>query len=76
MFNHRMRKSLILIGGNGEFGKRITTRFAKPLFKRWQVFSIDSQENADATANFVIEDLHKFSESGDEAEPVINQRVL
>lgn len=57
MFNHRLRKSLILIGGNGEFGQKITARFAKPLLKRWQVFCIDSKENSDATANFVLEDL-------------------
>ena len=71
MINHRMRKSLLLIGGSGEFGQKITTRFAKPWFKRWQVFCIDSKPNPDATANFVIEDLHKFTES-EEAEPVLN----
>ena len=60
LFNHRFRKSLILIGGSGEFGQKITTRFAKPLLKRWQVFNIDSKPNPDATANFVIEGLHDF----------------
>ena len=63
--NHRFRKSLILIGGSGEFGKKITARFAKPLLKRWNVFNIDSVPNPDATANFVIESLHEFREDSD-----------
>lgn len=63
--NHRLRKSLIVIGGSGEFGSKITTRFAKPLLKRWNVFNIDSVPNPDATENFVIENLHEFSEDGD-----------
>ena len=78
MFNHRFRKSLILIGGSGEFGKKITTRFAKPFFKKWQVFNIDSVENPDATANFVIEGLHEHFEDDDEfnRKQVLNKTVL
>ena len=60
MFNHRFRKSLILIGGSGEFGQKITTRFAKPLLKRWNVVNIDGVANPDATANFIIDGLHTF----------------
>ena len=63
--NHRFRKSLILIGGSGEFGKLITARFAKPFMKRWNVFNIDSVANPDATGNFVIENLHEFDEDSD-----------
>lgn len=62
MFNHRFRKSLILIGGSGEFGKKITKRFAKPLLKKWQVFNIDAVPNEDATANFIIEGLHEWDD--------------
>ena len=71
MFNHRFRKSLIVIGGSGEFGQKITTRFAKPWFKRWQVFNIDATPNPDATANFVIEDLHNLDNT-----KVLDENVL
>lgn len=63
--NHRLRKSLIVIGGSGEFGQRITTRFAKPLLKRWNVFNIDAVPNPHATENFIIDGLHEFKEDGD-----------
>ena len=55
MFRTRFRKSLLLIGGSGEFGSAVTRRFARPLFKRWNVFNIDSTANADATHNFIVD---------------------
>jgi nucleoside-diphosphate-sugar epimerase len=54
----RFRKTLLVIGGSGELGKVITARFAKPLFKRWNVFNVDAVANPDATHNFIV-DLEK-----------------
>ena len=58
MFRTRWRKTLLVIGGSGEFGQAVTKRFATPLFKRWNVFNIDVKANPQATYNFVI-DLQK-----------------
>ena len=55
MIRTPFRKTLLLIGGSGEFGRVVTKRFAKPLVKRWNVFNIDSVANPDATHNFIVD---------------------
>ena len=77
MFSHRLRKSIVVIGGSGELGQRVVKRFAKPFFKRWQVFCIDGKPNADASANFVIPGLHEFNDEDEyEKKHVLNSDVL
>ena len=46
--NHRFRKSVLIIGGSSDLGKKLTDRFAKSWFKRWNVFNIDSVPNPSA----------------------------
>lgn len=48
-------KALLLIGGSGQFGREITTKFRTGLFRKWKVFNIDLQENKDAQKNFIID---------------------
>lgn len=55
---YRFRKTLLLIGGSGELGQKITKRFAKPMFKKWWVVNIDKVPNPDATLNIIV-DLEK-----------------
>lgn len=35
------KRALLLIGGSGDLGKAITTRFTQTRFKKWRVFNID-----------------------------------
>jgi hypothetical protein len=58
--NNRFRKTLLLIGGSGELGRVVTSRFAKtPLF-RWNVFNIDTKPNPDAQRNFLVDYYEPF----------------
>ena len=48
-------KCLLLIGGSGQLGKEVVTKFRTGLFRKWRVFNIDQIENPDATENFIID---------------------
>jgi nucleoside-diphosphate-sugar epimerase len=48
-------KCLLLIGGSGQLGKEVVTKFRTGLFRKWRVFNIDQVENPEATENFIID---------------------
>ena len=52
------RKTVIIIGGNSELGTALTKKFGRTWIKRWNVFNIDAQLNANANYNFFL-DLSK-----------------
>ena len=65
------QKTVILIGGNGEYGRLLTKKFSETWIKRWKVMSIDSDSNPGAYYNFEmdidqpwnkesIEELHEY----------------
>ena len=55
MFKHPFRKTLLLVGGSGELGTKITYRFTQTWLKRWNVFNIDCKPNPLATHNFIVD---------------------
>ena len=56
------KRALLLIGGSGDLGKAITTRFTQTRFKKWRVFNIDYEQNPQATHNFILEKEQSYSE--------------
>ena len=54
----RFRKTLLLVGGSGELGSKVSKHFATTKVKRWRVINIDSKPNPHATLNIEV-DLKK-----------------
>jgi len=51
----RFRKTLLLVGGSGEMGQKICSRFTQTYFKKWHVINVDHEENPQATHNFKVD---------------------
>ena len=49
------RKTLLLVGGSGELGTKLTYRFTQTWLKRWNVFNIDCKPNPYATYNYIVD---------------------
>lgn len=49
------KKTCVLIGASTEFGQVLAKKFGKTWIKRWNVINVDSSENPDCMANFLVD---------------------
>jgi FlaA1/EpsC-like NDP-sugar epimerase len=55
------KRSLLLIGGSGDFGSALVKRFIKSRFKKWKVFNIDFKPNENAGHNFILDETNPYA---------------
>ena len=52
-----MRKSALIMGGNGTLGKAMVNAFK---LKNWKVLSVDLHENKEADSNLIVSSEEKI----------------
>lgn len=50
-----MQKSVLIVGGNGQVGKRVVNKFVFCKQNPWNVYSLDFSENKYATNNIILD---------------------
>ena len=53
----KMRKSALIMGGNGTLGKAMVNAFK---LKNWKVLSVDLHENKEADSNLIVSSEEKI----------------